>query len=252
MAKLTATFLSLFPESIRSIVQSSILGRAVDAGILQIHEVQIRDYALDKRKTVDDSLCGGGPGQLLKVDVVVRALRAVFEQNSKSTRVILVDPAGKLFTQNDAKRLANYEHLVFVCGRYEGIDSRVHYYVDEILSIGDYVLTGGELPALVMLDAVTRMVPDVLGNQLSGISESHENGMLEGSQYTKPVDFESHLVPEVNLSGNHRHIEQARLGEKLLRTKLVRPDLFTKLHLDDQDVKRLEEAEQLRPFSWEK
>ena len=259
MAKLTATFLSLFPESIRSVVQSSILGRAVKSGILQIHETQIRDYALDKRKTVDDSPCGGGPGQLMKVDVVVRALRAVIcdntvepEQDKNGVRIILVDPAGKLFTQNDAKRLTNYQHLVFVCGRYEGIDSRIHHYVDEILSIGDYVLTGGELPALVMLDAITRLVPEVLGNELSGISESHENGMLEGNQYTKPIDFEGHLVPEVSLSGNHRHIDQARLSERLLRTKLVRPDLFVKLHLNSHDVKLLEEAERQRPFSWEK
>jgi tRNA (guanine37-N1)-methyltransferase len=252
MAKLTATFLSLFPESIRSIVQSSILGRAVSAGILQIREVQIREYALDKQKKVDDSPCGGGPGQLMKVDVMVGALRAVLEKDQKKTRIILMDPAGKLFTQEDAKRLAHYEQLIFVCGRYEGIDARVYYYVDEILSIGDYVLTGGELPALVMLDAVTRMVPDVLGNALSVISESHQNGMLEASQYTRPIDFEGHFVPQVSLSGNHRHIDQARLGEKLLRTQLIRPDLFSKLCLDAQDIKRLEEAEQRRPFSWEK
>jgi len=251
MPKLTATFLSLFPESIRSIVQSSILGRAVQAGILKINEAQIREHAKDKHKTVDDSICGGGPGQLLKVDVLINALRAA-KPDKVETRVILTDPAGKIFTQQDAKRLAQYDHIVFVCGRYEGIDARIHHYVDEVFSIGDYILTGGELPALVMLDIIVRCVPGVLGNEWSAALESHEDGLLEGSQYTKPIEFEGHKVPDVMLSGNHQHIEQARYQERLLKTKLLRPDLFAKLSLNEKDLELIKKAEKNQPYPWEK
>lgn len=209
------SFISLFPESTRSVISASIIGRAVQSGILKINEVQIRDFATDKHKTVDDTPCGGGPGQIMKVDVVVAALRSVI--SDAKTRIILTDPAAKQFKQADAKRLAQYEHLVFLCGRYEGIDARIENYIDEAFSIGDYVLTGGELPALVMLDATVRHIPGVLGNPESLLQESHEADSVEYRQYTRPVEFEGHRVPEVLLSGNHEKIKAFRSEEQRLR-----------------------------------
>ena len=200
-----ASFVSLFPESTRSVVQASMMGRAVEAGLLEINEVQIRDFATDKHKTVDDTPCGGGPGQVMKVDVVVAAIR-----HCEKGRVILTDPAAKKFTQADAIRLAGYEHLIFVCGRYEGIDARIKHYVDEEFSIGDYILTGGELPALVMLDAIARHIPGVLGNPDSLVEESPV-------QYTRPLEFEGHLVPEVLTSGNHARIQAFRRTSRTFR-----------------------------------
>ena len=215
---LKASFVSLFPEMTRSVLSASILGRAIEKNLLSIEEVQIRDFAKDKHKTADDTPYGGGPGQVMKVDVIVSALRSALDSKLKS-RVILCDPAGKQFTQADAKRLADYEHLVFVCGRYEGIDARIEHYVDESLSIGPYVLTGGELPAMVMLDTVTRYVPGVLGNPKSLDQESHAQGELEHRQYTRPVEFEGHRVPDVLLSGHHGEIEKARQEERVKRTE---------------------------------
>lgn len=200
-----ASFVSLFPESTRSVIQASIIGRAVQSGILKINEVQIRDFATDKHKTVDDTPCGGGPGQIMKVDVVVAAIR-----HCGQGRVILTDPAAKKFTQADAQRLAQQDHLIFVCGRYEGIDARIRHYVDEEFSIGDYILTGGELPALVMLDAVARHIPGVLGNPDSLLKESPVT-------YTRPIDFEGHCVPDVLLSGNHQKIRALRQAEQKAR-----------------------------------
>lgn len=202
-----ASFVSLFPESTRSIIQASILGRAVGSGLLKINEVQIRDFATDKHKTVDDTPCGGGPGQIMKVDVVVAAIRHCHTEQS---RIILTDPAAKQFKQADAQRLSQYRHLIFVCGRYEGIDARIEHYLDEAFSIGDYVLTGGELPALVMLDAIMRHIPGVLGNPESLVEETHTSDLIDHKQYTRPIDFEGHLVPEVFLSGDHKKIQAAR------------------------------------------
>lgn len=206
-----ASFVSLFPESTRSVVQASIIGRAVEAGLLEINEVQIRDFATDKHKTVDDTPCGGGPGQVMKVDVIVAAIRHCEKvKPTKQSRIILTDPAAKKFTQVDAVRLAAYDHLIFVCGRYEGIDARINHYVDEAFSIGDYVLTGGELPALVMLDAIARHIPGVLGNPDSLIEESPV-------QYTKPINFEGYEVPEVLTSGNHAKIQAFRRNARTLK-----------------------------------
>ncbi|MBH1988852.1 MAG: tRNA (guanosine(37)-N1)-methyltransferase TrmD [Myxococcaceae bacterium] len=204
------SLVALFPESTRSILNSSMIARAQRQGLVDVEEVPIRDFAKDKHKTVDDAPCGGGAGQILRVDVVVSALRSVLQEGT-STRIILTDPAGKQFKQADAKRLASYEHLVFVCGRYEGIDARIQHYVDESLSIGDYVLTGGELAALVMIDATLRHIPGVLGNPESLLEESHTEGIAkEYPQYTKPIEFEEHRVPEVLLSGNHALIQAFR------------------------------------------
>jgi tRNA (guanine37-N1)-methyltransferase len=209
------SFVSLFPESTRSVIAASMIGRAVHSGLLEINEVQIRDFATDKHKKVDDTPCGGGPGQIMKVDVVVAALRSTL--SDIKTRIILTDPAAKPFKQADAQRLAEYEHLIFVCGRYEGIDARIEHYADEAFSIGEYVLTGGELPALVMLDATVRHIPGVLGNPDSLLQESHLDDSLEYRQYTRPIEFEGHRVPEVLLTGDHAKIDAFRIEEQRLR-----------------------------------
>ncbi len=237
-------------------LQSSIMGRAIRQQLLHVDVEPIRQHGLGKHHRVDDTPYGGGPGQLLRVDVVVNALRAAlargghsafvchthslpkhsdFPQASESKRghgpphserkkcIVLVDAAGTPFTHTTAKRWAELDHLVFVCGRYEGIDSRIHHYVDETVSIGDYVLTGGELPALVMLDAVLRYVPGVLGNPLSSSHDSFEDGLLEHSQYTVPTEFEGHHVPELLRGGHHARIAKVQHAERLFRTKLMRP-----------------------------
>lgn len=258
MATLSATWVSVVPESTRSVVESSILGRAIKAGHLAVFEESMREHALDKHKSVDDSPCGGGPGQLMKIDVVVRALRSAVEKDqarhpdtSRKVSVILADPSGKPFTQNDAKRLAKQDHLVFVCGRYEGIDARIHHYVDEVFSLGDFIITGGELASLVIFDAISRCVPGVLGNEESAHSESHEDGLLEHGQYTRPLEFEGHRVPEILTGGNHGQIALFRRGEQLLKTQEKRPDLFTQRALSKADEKALKLASSLAPFPWQ-
>ena len=223
--KLIATFISLFPECTYSYIKTSILGRAVQKEKLKIREWQIRNFALDKHKTVDDSPYGGGPGQLIKVDIVVKAIRAAKIIGIKET-IILLSPKGKIFKQIDAENLANYNHIIFVCGRYEGIDYRIEKYVDKIYSIGDYILTGGELPAMVMLDVIVREIDGVLGNEKSNKNESFKKTLLEYNQYTRPFEFEGHKVPAVLLSGHHKKISQIRKKEQKNLTKKLRPDLF--------------------------
>jgi len=249
--KLSATFVSLFPEGINAFLSTSILGKALSKGSFEFSFVNMRDYAKDAYKSVDDTPCGGGPGQLMRIDIVKDALDAAKNQRTGTTRVILTDPAGPLFQASDAKRLSEYDNLIFVCGRYEGIDSRIYNYVDESFSIGDFVLTSGELAATVMLDATLRFVPEVLGNAASAEAESHASGLLEHSQFTRPIEFDDKQVPAWLLSGHHAQISDNRRGEQLLRTKLVRPDLFAKLKLDKKDQKLMETAESLRPFPWE-
>jgi tRNA (guanine37-N1)-methyltransferase len=235
-----ATVLTLFPDSIRSIVDASILGRAQKAGILAVEGVDVRAYAEDKHRTVDDSPCGGGPGMILRVDVVHRALQDVVARDGGARRrVVLLDAAGATFRQADARRLATYEHLVLVCGRYEGVDARVAAYVDESISIGDYVLTGGELAALVVLDATARQLPGVLGNEASRGDESHERGLLEHRQYTRPITYDGRSVPPVLMSGNHRDVERARRKDALVRTAALRPDLYARVDRAKADEKLL-------------
>ncbi len=205
--------LTIFPEMIGSYASESILGRAQKAGKIEIKAHNLRDWATDKHKKTDDSPYGGGPGMVMKVEPFDGALEALKEKEGK-IRVIVTSASGKKFTQKDAKRLAKYDQLIFLCGRYEGIDARVEQHLaDEALSIGDYVLTGGELPALVMIDAIARNVPGVLGDRDSLKEESHgEEGELEYPQYTKPEDYKGWKVPDVLLSGNHAEIEKWRKG----------------------------------------
>ncbi len=225
------TFVTLFPEMIEPVVSASILGRATDSGAFVVDVVQLRDFSTNKHHTVDDAPAGGGAGMVLRVDVVVGALRAVLERNPVArdrTRVVLPDARGRPFGQSTARTWAkDVDHLVFVCGRYEGVDARVFDFVDDVVSTGDIVLTGGELPALLMSDAVVRLLPGVLGNAESSRHESHgDDGLLEHRHYTRPVDFEGRALPAVLSSGNHALIAKARAKDALLLTRRHRPDLF--------------------------
>ncbi len=210
--------LTIFPEVVAPYAEASILGRAQKNKLIAIRAHNLRDWSTDeKHHKVDDSPYGGGPGMVMKVeplDLAVRALRAKGTKGAKR-RVILTSASGKTFTQADAKRLSKYDQLIFLCGRYEGVDARVEEYIaDEALSIGNYVLTGGELPALVMVDAIARMVPGVLGKKESLETESHgEEGTLEYPQFTKPETYKKWRVPDVLLSGDHKKIEEWRQAQ---------------------------------------
>ncbi len=202
--------ITLFPEACAPYAQSSILGRAQKNKLLKITAHQLREYSLDRHQKVDDSPYGGGPGMVMAVEPFDLAIKKI--KKGKKSRVIITSASGKRFTQADAKRLAKYDQLIFLCGRYEGIDGRVEEHLcDEALSIGDFVLTGGELPALVMTDAIARMIPGVLGKEASLEMESHtEEGVLEHPQYTTPEIYKKWKVPEVLLSGDHKKIEEWR------------------------------------------
>jgi len=216
--------LTLHPAMCEGPLSTSILGRARDAGLLDLRVHDLRQWGIGRHRTCDDTPYGGGSGMVMRVDVVEAGIEAV---RSSGARVLLMDPAGQRFTQAAAARLARCEQLVLVCGHYEGIDARVReHLVDEALSVGDYVLTGGELPALIVVDAVARLVPGVLGNPGSAISESFSEGLLEAPQYTRPRVWRDHEVPEILLSGHHARIEAWRRERGLALTRAVRPDLL--------------------------
>ncbi len=201
--------ITIFPEIFDSYFSESIIKRAQGAGFVDINTINLRDYTTDSHKTVDDTPYGGGAGMVMKVEPIFKAVMDTKkEYESKKTRIILFSAKGKRYTQNDAKRLAEYDNLILICGRYEGVDERViEHIADEEISIGDFVLTGGEIPAMVVVDSITRLIPGVLGNSESIVTESHsENQYLEYPQYTKPEDFSGWKVPEVLLSGNHKKI----------------------------------------------
>lgn len=209
--------ISLFPESLTPYLEASILGRAQEQGLIEVVTHQLRDFAHDKHKTVDDTPYGGGAGMVLKVEPIAEALEAVRKQQEAEsgelkTRTILFSAKGKVLTQEKVRHLATYDRLILLCGRYEGVDERVaEHLIDEELSIGEYVLTGGEIPALVVVDAVSRLVPGVLGNSESALTESHTIiGTLEYPQYTKPEEWQGMRVPEVLLSGHHGEIAKWR------------------------------------------
>ena len=214
--------LTLFPESFKPF-QESIISRAQEKGALSINVSNIRDFSKDKHKKCDDTPFGGGVGMVMSAQPVFDAVKSVSSPNSK---VIYPSPGGKVFNASIAKRLAQENHLIFICGHYEGIDQRlIDIFNAEEISIGDYVLTGGEIPTMVIVDSLSRFVPGVL-SQDSLIEESFSNGLLEYPQYTRPQVFEGLSVPEVLLSGNHKEIAEFRFKESLKKTKLVRPDLI--------------------------
>lgn len=222
--------LTLFPEMIRQAVGHSVLGRAVKAGLLEVRVYDIREHTSDRHRTADDEPYGGGPGMVMKVEPVARCLARARAEAAPGTRALLMSASGVLFHQAMARALAREPGLILVCGHYEGVDERVaRHYVDGEVSIGDYVLSGGEVPALVVLDAVARLIPGVVGNRDSLAEESHEEGLVEYPQYTRPAEFEGHRVPEVLLSGNHAEIRRFRREQALDKTRRNRPDLVARL-----------------------
>ncbi|WP_368251273.1 tRNA (guanosine(37)-N1)-methyltransferase TrmD [Enterococcus sp. 2201sp1_2201st1_B8_2201SCRN_220225] len=234
--------LTLFPGMFAGPMGESIIGKARDKNLLEINISNFRDYSDNKHHTVDDYPYGGGAGMLLKAQPIFDNLAAI-EAATPDTkkRVILLDPAGKKFDQKMAEEFSNEEHLVFICGHYEGYDERIRTLVTDEVSLGDYVLTGGELGAMVMIDATVRLLPEVLGNETSAQTDSHSTGLLEHPQYTRPADFRGLAVPEVLLNGNHKLIEEWRLKESLRRTYTRRPDMLAKLTLTSEMEKLLRE-----------
>ncbi|MBC7358961.1 MAG: tRNA (guanosine(37)-N1)-methyltransferase TrmD [Desulfacinum sp.] len=239
--------LTIFPGIFESPLRESILGKACQRGILTVRLHNIRDYALDKHQMTDDRPFGGGEGMVMKPEPIVAALEAV-SPLGPPPHVVLLSPQGRLFTQDVARRFRTMPRLVLVCGRYEGVDERVaEHFVDEEISIGDFILTGGELAALVIVDAVARLLPGVLGNEASPEAESFAEPVLEHPHYTRPQDFRGYKVPEVLLSGNHERIRRWRRMQALARTRARRPDLFSRLVLSEEDRKLLDEYDRLAP-----
>lgn len=227
------TILTLFPEMYDSFINTSIIKRAINKNRIEIECINIRDFTKDKHNHVDDTPYGGGAGMLMQIQPVLDCLNSCRNENSY---VILTSPIGKIFKQKMAREISKHEHIIIICGHYEGIDARINKYVDEIISIGDYILTGGELASMVISDAIIRITDGVILEQ-SHEDESFENGLLEYPQYTKPYDYNGDVVPDVLLSGHHENIRKFRLSESLKITKENRPDLlekreFTKEELD--------------------
>lgn len=241
--------LTLFPGLFCGVFGESIVKRAVEAGLVTIAVHNIRDYATDKHHITDDEPYGGGGGMVMKPEPIFRAVEAVLRDEplpmsqQDATQVVLLSPAGRLFNQRIAAELATHERLLLICGRYEGVDERVreHLVSDEI-SIGDYVLSGGEIPAMVVVEAVTRLLPGALGDPLAAREDSFAEGLIEHPHYTRPAEFRGWGVPEVLLSGNHAEVARWRREQSLLRTHFRRPDLLAKADLSPQDrafLKRL-------------
>lgn len=234
--------LTIFPQMVAAPLRESIVGKAIDRQLIDVRVTNIRDFALDKHNTTDDRPFGGGSGMVMKPEPLAAAIASV-RAADPSVRVILLSPQGRMFKQEIAFELSRLQHICLVCGRYEGVDERIrNHYVDDEISIGDYVLTGGELPALIVLDSVARLVPGVLGSDESIAEESFVGGLLEYPHYTRPEIFEGHRAPEILLSGNHAAIRRWRRQQSLLRTRQRRPDLLKEEILSSEDRKLLAEA----------
>lgn len=233
--------ITTLPQMIEAVASESILGRARQKGIVDVEAVNLRDFTHDKHKTTDDAPFGGGPGMVMKCEPVFEAVEALTSRRAgQKPRVLLMTPQGRRFDQPMAEELARESHLIMICGRYEGVDERIReQLVTDEVSIGDYVLTGGELAALVILDAVTRLLPGVLGDETSAVSESFSSGLLEYPQYTRPANYRGMQVPEVLLSGNHEEIRKWRRAQALKRTLQRRPDLLERAHLTEEDRRLL-------------
>lgn len=262
--------LTLFPEMFAGVFGSSILGKARDKGLVSLNAINFRDYSGNKHGSVDDTPYGGGGGMVLKPEPIFHAVEDLLGQHAggetaglsgveepavdpgfalnasvRPPRIILMCPQGETFTQKKAEELAQEDHLVFICGHYEGYDERIreHLVTDE-LSIGDYVLTGGELPAMVVIDSVTRLLPGVLGNETSAVTDSFSTGLLEYPHYTRPVEFRGWKVPDILLSGHHANVDEWRRKEALRRTWQRRPDLLDGLELTEKDKRWLKELQE--------
>lgn len=236
--------MTLFPEMVMQGLSTSIIGRAVNKGLLSIEAVNIRDYAFNKHNSVDDYPYGGGAGMLMQAEPVYQCYRALEEKMNKKPRVVYLSPQGKTFNQTMAEEFAQEEELVFLCGHYEGIDERVlEEIVTDYVSIGDYVLTGGELPAMIMVDAISRLVPGVLHNDVSAEFESFQDNLLEYPQYSRPEVWHDKKVPEILMSGHHANIEKWRREQSVIRTAKNRPDLLEKAELTEKEKKLAKEIQ---------
>jgi len=235
--------LTLFPEFFQTPINTSILKRAIDANAIDLTITNIRDFTTDKHHKADDRPFGGGCGMVMKAEPLFGAIESI--EKTSSTKVILLCPRGKVYTQEKAFELSKEEHLVFVCGHYEDIDERVReVLITDEISIGDYILTGGEIPTLVVLDSIIRLLPDVLGNEDSAIEDSFTDGLLDCPHYTRPSNFRGLEVPEVLISGNHAKIEEWRMKQKLKLTYQKRPELLEKVSLDKKSLKLLKEIKE--------
>lgn len=231
------TVLTLFPEFFDSFTNTSIIKRALNGDKITFETINYRDYTKDKHNNVDDTICGGGAGMLLTCQPIVDCIKDIRTENSL---VIMLSPQGDTFTQQKARDLSKYDHIILLCGHYEGFDERIRNYVDMEISIGDYVLTGGEAGALVISDALIRLVDGVIRKD-SHEDDSFENGLLEYPQYTRPIDFEGKKVPDVLLSGHHENIRKWRLKESLRKTLKRRPELLENREFSKEEVKMLDE-----------
>jgi tRNA (guanine37-N1)-methyltransferase len=238
---MTVDIVTIFPAMVEPLVAAGILKRAIDRGTLDVKVRDLRDFTTDRHRVVDDVPYGGGPGMVMKPEPIFRALDAIEAERGTPLTVILTSPQGTRLSQPVAQRLSTVDHLVLLCGRYEGFDDRVRERATEEVSIGDYVLTGGELPALVILDAVARYVPGVVGDEQSVAEDSFSRGLLDFPQYTRPAEVGDLRVPDVLLSGNHAEIRKWRKREALTRTLERRPDLLAEAVLDEEELEILKE-----------
>ena len=233
--------MTLFPEMCEAVLSESIIGRAREKGLVEINCINIRDYTEDKHRRVDDAPYGGGMGMLMQTVPIANCYKAICEKSDNKNHLIYMSPCGKVLTQERVKELAKMEEITVLCGHYEGVDQRViDALVDEQISIGDYVLTGGELPALVLADSISRMLEGVLPNDEAKELESHYNGLLEYPQYTRPYEWNGMKVPDVLMSGHHENVDKWRREQSLLMTQKYRPDMLSKAELTDSDKKFLE------------
>ena len=241
------TILTLFPEMFESYLSNSIIKRAQSKNLVEFELVNIRDFTKNKNHRVDDYPTGGGAVLIMQCQPVLDALKSVKQESSK---VLLTSPRGRTFSQEMALSLSKNEHIIFICGHYEGIDERVNKYVDELVSFGDFILTGGEVPVMAMSDSIIRLIKGVITEE-SIVDESFNNGLLEYPQYTFPYDYEGDTIPDILFSGNHQAIEKYRKKQSLVLTRKHRPDLFEKYELSKQDKKLLDEYDSNITPKWE-
>ena len=233
--------MTLFPQMCETVLSESIIGRAREKGLVEINCINIRDYTEDKHRRVDDAPYGGGMGMLMQTVPIANCYKAICEKSDNKNHLIYMSPCGKVLTQERIKELAKLEEITILCGHYEGVDQRIiDSLVDEQISIGDYVLTGGELPALVLADSISRMLEGVLPNDEAKELESHYNGLLEYPQYTRPYEWNGLTVPDILISGHHENIDKWRREQSLLMTQKYRPDMLANAELTDNDKKFLE------------
>ncbi len=246
MLALTIDIMTLFPDTVSAVLHDSIIGKAQENGIVKINCHQIRDYTTNRQKQVDDYPYGGGMGMVMQIQPLFDCWKHICDEAQERVHTIYMSPQGHVFRQEDAKRLKrDYDRFILVCGHYEGIDERfIEQCVDEEISIGDFVLTGGEIPAMAIADSVCRLIPGVLADEDCFTDESHWNGLLEYPQYSRPVEFNGSRVPDVLLSGHHANIARWRRREAIRRTLIKRPDMMDKAPLDKNDAKMLREIKQ--------